>query len=272
MKRTTKAAVTLLIAGVACCAVWAGLTIQNGGFDWNRVRALRYQETSEDKNLVYSGAGPLELDIDAAELTIKEGDSWSLTAGRSTSWGVSGDTLSIWQSSGDGWWWKSDPAPITLTVPKGSVIASMDIDVDAGSVTVQGITAAQGITCDVDAGSVQMNDMSAGRLKADCDAGEIVFSGQVTGPVELNCDVGRIDAALQEGSTVGRISGNVDAGDLDIRVNGTPCVTGENSFSSTISADIPGALGGELLTIDCNVGSVSIDIVTKAADQTTGSA
>ncbi len=260
MTRSTKAALVLLAAGAVCCGVAVGMGAAWSG-NGNSVLFGRQEQTA-DKQLVCDGVSELVLDIDTAEVIVTAGDSWSLTAGESTSWDVSGGTLTIEQDSETRWWWGRSIAAVELTMPADAV-SSIEVTVDAGSVTMRGITAAQSLWCEVDAGEIVMRDMTAGQLDADCDVGQIEFSGVVYGPVTLSCDVGSIEAELQAGSTVGYVDGAADLGSIEVNVNGESVVA-PAGMKATVTTALPSAAGDDLLTIDCDVGSIVVNLLTQA--------
>ena len=103
--------------------------------------------------------------------------------------------------------------------------------------------------------------MHTGRLDLDVDAGGITFAGQTLGPVDLECDAGGIELDLED-SSIGHVSGDVDAGEISVLVNGQEALK-HNGFGDTVSADLPGAAGTDMLTFDCDAGSISVKLTTK---------
>lgn len=270
MKKSTIIALFLLISGSICCAVAVGMgarTVLTGG--GNVLRAFRYQETEGKLTLPdgVSDARRLVIEIDDTELTVQTGDSWSLSGGSDVVRTLRGNTLTIEQGAHRGWWYRSNPAPIVLTVPSDAVFDSIDLDVDAGSVTLSGLHTTGALRCEVDAGALRMEDMRAAQLEADVDVGLAEFSGVIDGtgaPVKLECDAGEIVLRLRAGSTIGRVSGKMDLGDVQVTADGVMCLN-ESSLSRTFDCAVPGAAGTGVLTVDCDVGSVDIAIETAAA-------
>lgn len=262
MKKSTILVLVLLTAGIACCAVAVGMGVGEYASDgtFTAPRFLKYQETAVDKGLdPHAEIDRLVLDIDAAECIVQTGSENSLTAGSDTTWRLEGETLTIEQEQRSGWWWKSKSAPITLTIREDG-LSYLDVDVDAASVTIRDVTATQGVTCSVDAGAVDMRNVFAGTLELDVDAGAIDYSGKVVGSANLECDAGSIAMTLQDGSTIGQVSGDINMGSIDVRVNGKEALNGDGTLSRTVSAQLPGAIGDDLLTFDCDVGSIEVDL------------
>lgn len=259
MKKSTIFAIVLLFSGIICCGVAFGMGVGEFSLD-SAPRFLKYQETAVDKGLdAHAEVDRLILDIDAAECVVQTGNENSLTAGADTTWRLEGKTLTIEQEQREGWWWKSNSAPITLTIQDDGLYY-LDVDVDAGSVLVNNMTVTQDLTCDLDAGTITLKDVTVGRrLEADVDAGSIDYAGCLYGDAELNCDAGHIHLDLLSGSTIGKVTGNVDVGKIKVYVDGKKVID-RGGFAETISTDLPGAMGNKLLTFDCDAGSISVEI------------
>lgn len=276
MKTTTKVALGVLAAGVVCCVVAVGLGAKMDGINDSNFRFLQYKEITSDKQLIQNvDISSISLDIDTAQCTVRTGDTWSLSAGNSTTWGVSGNKLVVEQHNKSGWWFRSRPGDITLTVPEGTQLTELTADIDAGSAKIYNIQA-QRMSYDVDAGSLQAENIHTAELRASCDAGNIDISGIVAGDAELDCDVGNIDLSLLDGSTIGRVSGDVDLGNVSVRANGETISDRKSGISQQISCAVPNAPGNNLLTINCDVGNVDVQLrfsnVNAAVTQTTTAA
>lgn len=263
MKKATIIALTLFAAGAVCCFAAVGMGAKD--FSWkdgvSSLRSVQYQEKAEDKALDQNmNIEHLVLDIDSAECVVKTGTTNSLTGGEDVKWERQGDTLKISQKQRNGWWWRTKPARITLTLQETS-LADLEIELDAGSITVNDVTATDFVRCNVDAGSAEFENVHTGRLDLDVDAGGITFAGQTLGPVDLECDAGGIELDLED-SSIGHVSGDVDAGEISVLVNGQEALK-HNGFGDTVSADLPGAAGTDMLTFDCDAGSISVKLTTK---------
>lgn len=263
MKKATIIACTLLAAGAVCCVAALGMGARDGLFqrEGSSLRALQYKEEAEDKALEQDmKISHLVMDIDNAECVVQVGDKYSLTGGEHVQWKRQGDILTISQEQPDGWWWKSKPANITLTLPYNT-LTDLDIELDAGSVVINDLITTDLIRCNVDAGSAEFENVHTGKLELDVDAGEIIFHGQTLGAVELECDAGGIELNL-ENSSIGHVTGEIDAGEINVTNNGKKVVS-QDGFSNTVSTDIPGAAGTDILTFDCDAGSIGIELITE---------
>ncbi len=275
MKKSTIAALVLLAAGLVCCLAAAGMGVRTVFLgERSSLHMFRYQEKAENielpENVYTMSANRLVLDIDTAELTIQDGDKWSLSGGKDVTCEMEGDTLTIKQKNRSSWWYKPNPAPIVLTIPTDKPFYTVDVDVDAGRVEISDISATGYIKCDVDAGYIRAEDIWTPQIEASVDAGIIEILGGVDGrgaqgtPVKLDCNAGQILLNLYEGSTIGHVSGEVDMGDVKIAVNGENCLT-DSGISREFACDIPGVSGTDLMTIDCDIGSIEVYIEASAA-------
>ena len=261
MKKSTLAALVLLIIGVGCCAVACGMgvgsSIQN---DLHAPRFLQYNETATDKGLdARAEIERLVLDIDGAECVVQTGSENKLTAGTDTDWKLENGTLTVKQELPHGWWWKSKAAPVTLTLRKGT-LSTLDIDVDAGTVSMDDLIVMQALTCTVDAGAAYLDNVDTNRMELDVDAGEIVYSGAASGPIDLDCDAGSIELTLND-SSIGQVTGKVDLGSVDVSVDGKTAIS-RDGLSDTVNAKLPGTQGNDVLTFDCDAGEINVKLTT----------
>lgn len=270
MKKSTWLVLVLLVAGVVCCAVAFGMGVGELTLDGVSVapQIFTRQDKAVDKGMEeHAQVDQLELDIDDAECTVVIGDQTSLTGGDGVTWEMEGNRLKVKQEQRGGWWWKSDPAPITLVL--SGPLSRVDIDVDAGSVLVSKMSILQDLTCDVDAGSVTLKDVTVGRrLEADVDVGSVDYAGHLYGAAKLDCDAGSIRLQLLEGSSIGNVTGNVDAGEFKVYVDADQVIN-RGGFAETISADIPGIDSNGIATFDCDAGRITIQIETDGSQEVT---
>ena len=263
MKKSTLFALVLLIIGVGCCAVACGMgvgsSMQN---DLHVPRFLQYNETATDKGLDnHMQIERLVLDIDGAECTVNtDCNESSLTGGDSVTWTLENGTLTVKQELPSGWWWKSKAAPVTLNI-QDTAISYLDIDVDAGTVSMDDLIVMQALTCTVDAGAAYLDNVDTNRMELDVDAGEIVHSGTTRGPIDLDCDAGSIELTLND-SSIGQVTGKVDLGSVDVSVDGKTAIS-RDGLSDTVNAKLPGTQGHDVLTFDCDAGSIEVKLTTE---------
>lgn len=289
MKKGTIIALTLLAAGAVCCLAAVGVGLKNGAFRGglsslhqtvnnqtvapttdNTVKPATgsaADNTSQTTNSATDSTAAqtldqnatisrVELDIDNAEFIVKKGETNSLAGADNVRYQQRGDTLQISQEHRS---W-DNPPQITLTL-KDATLTDLDIELDAGWLTVSDITVTRSMECSVDVGNAQFQNVSAQRLDLDVDTGKIEFAGKTLGPVQLECDSGKIDMNLTD-STVGRVTGEMDGGRLDVQVNGQQAFENHGRINR-ISQDLSGATGSDTLNVDCDAGNISVKLTTK---------
>ena len=267
MKKSTKIALILAVCGVGCC-VAAGImgvgSVLKQGVQLG-ISAAESQEPTQQQVLDVQGDKiAVELDLDYSKVTIQAGDSWHLSCGSDVHSYTEGNTLKIEQEKNRPILKWKEPTPVVLTVPNEALL-SMEIDLDAGSVDMSGISLPGMLQCSVDAGRVHMTDMTvSGGCTLDCDAGQIDFSGIVHGRTDIECDVGEIRMDLQPGSTIGRVQGDADLGTCHILIDGKSYVN-QDTLSESIAAELPHMPGNDLLTVDCDAGAVTVSLYSKAS-------
>lgn len=262
MKKSRIAVLILLVIGTGLCitAVWMGSS--GIGVFSNRLRGLTGHSKTTTELLQQTGdIYQVEMDIESASCTIQYGSKWELQyTGDHVTWSNSGGKFELEQQTGT--FFHTDDNTIVLTVPENAVIAGMDLELDAGKITISNFGVAGTISCRVNAGSIDMNQVTVSDLKLDTDVGSIDFDGIITNSATADCDVGSINLTLKPGSTIGYINGTVDAGTVSVAVNGYERLSGKDA-SPQFSMDIDemknqGNYG--VMTINCDVGTVHVDV------------
>ena len=157
---------------------------------------------------------------------------------------------------------------ITITIPKGFAAENVRLELGAGSMTVDSITANTGSFI-VDAGELiveQLNiseqsrySVSAGYMKlyninadnvvVDCGAGYINMEGTITGKNEISCDIGRIKLALEGDPKDYSYHMDTDIG--NVVLNG-------KKYTGSYSRSSKAELGS--FDMECSIGNITLDI------------
>lgn len=271
MKKSTKAALVLLVGGIGCCVAAGVMGVGNiisASKDFNIAGVTIHSDIakpqqSKDQMLPNDlQVQQLDLDIASGEVTIQQGENWNLTADKSVTWTMEGTTLNIEQDEDWVWDHVTKPAPIVLTVPKDSLFM-MECELEAGSITMDGLTISNSLACDVDVGTVTMKNMTVrGIMELNCEAGSIDFSGDVQGTVNADCDIGKIKIDFAPNSTIGLVRGNVDLGTCELFVDGKSYFNKKGWMNSDL-LQIPNVTGKDLLSIDCDTGTVIVSFHTE---------
>lgn len=127
----------------------------------------------------------------------------------------------------------------------------IDLELDAGKLTGEKLTAYEEFSVDVGAGSMEIIDFSTEKLEADCGVGEIDISGTVSEKVEADCGVGRITLNLFGKETDYNYELEVGLGEISI--NGT-------SYSSLSSHKKIDNGADKKISLDCGVGQIDVTV------------
>ena len=203
----------------------------------------------------------LDIEVEAADLTIVSGDSLSVTTDKSrVRVNQSGSTLEIDESSN----WSKDECNIKITLPDGELeqvdisagagILSieelrtkvLEIDLGAGESVFKAITVSESTEINGGAGNIEIKDSALSSLDFDIGVGNVEISAYVTGSSDIDCGMGALEMTLFGTSDDYTIDVNKGIGDF--RVDGNSVSSG-----STIGN------GENRLSVDSGIGDVSIE-------------
>jgi len=156
---------------------------------------------------------------------------------------------------------------ITLYIPDGASIQNVEIDLGAGTVDIDKLTAGN-VSFDVGAGAVNVENMDVHKVSADLGAGKITingtamdaeidigmgsfkWTGNISRDMDLSCSMGSVDIGLKGEDEKGHnYSISCSAG--QVKVGGRKYAAGVGDM------DIDnGAIG--TFDIDCSMGNVNI--------------
>ena len=151
---------------------------------------------SGDKYTVADEMGSLVIDLDFGDLTVKssESDEIYLECGDDEKYfelNVSVNTVHIKNKNKHSWINVTMPKA-TLYLPESLGFDSVEMDIDAGSCTIEADIFANLLTVDVDAGTADIESMNVSWAEFDCDAGKIEFNGTVVNGGEADVDAGAV--------------------------------------------------------------------------------
>lgn len=140
----------------------------------------------------------LSIEGNVMDIELLEGDKYSVhykcTEGMEPICSVDNDTLTITQKKkktrffGIG----SQNCKVTIEVPQGSVLEEMDMKLDVGDVTINGMQN-KTTTISMDVGDIEIDDSILGDTKVDIDTGEITILKSEFGNMEAKTDIGDIE-------------------------------------------------------------------------------
>ncbi|MBO6008002.1 MAG: DUF4097 family beta strand repeat protein [Lachnospiraceae bacterium] len=118
----------------------------------------------------------------------------------------------------------TDDLFIRITVPAGTELEKLHVNINAGSLDISDIKA-DTVTIDMDAGDLDIDGIEAGKIEIDCDAGNVEARSCTADLFVLDLDAGNADFSDCEIET---IEADVDAGNFEARnctINGGTCNT-----------------------------------------------
>lgn len=211
----------------------------------------------------------LELDIDAANVTIEKGDAfgvnWEGDSGRKPEVQLKGSTLHVKQSSG----FHILPSftgqdTLTVTIPDSQELQSLTVDLDMGNLTVREIQAGK-TDLDLDMGNVQLTDAAFTSLEVDAAMGNISFSELTVEKGSMDADMGNIEgsglndfSSFEMDADLGNIEVDLhqEEAELTLKVStdlGNAKVNGEKTGSGARGS------GSARLTASADLGNVKIN-------------
>ena len=265
MKKSTGFAWALLGIGVGCC-IAAGVM----GVNWNRFvqplihrgsgaqRVVTTEETTVETPTTNGTITCLDIDMQAANVTVQVGSEWNLEADEYTTWKQDGDTMCITRTvpSVAG----NKDTDVTITVPQAE-FQEVDCSLDAGTLTMNGLKVNGEFDCDMDAASAVLTDMTANNADFSAEAGSVDYTGILTGDCSAETDAGSIDLKLLAGSTIQTITGDKELAGISVKQDGKTLYE-----SSAPIGDLElntAYTGNGTLDIDCSAGAVDVDMTTK---------
>jgi len=154
---------------------------------------------------------------------------------------------------------------ITIYVPEDSDFSKIKLEMGAGKVTIEDISADL-VDFSFGAGSVKLKGITSKESKIECGAGEVViedarlndvsletgvgklaFSGEMTGKSKIDCGIGEVDLNLTGGEEQYKIKTEKGLGEIKINGKSIP--------NETTTGD-----GENRISIEGGIGSININM------------
>ncbi len=276
--------------------IWVGIALLAIGFGIGIVAiAMATGYTQRDKGAdntfssftgSYEDVTSIDIDIKYGKVEVIEGDSFSIDAKNYTghefdsyvnsgTWYIRQRSKGIFRifnvdlSFGNFSRWNDGFTPrITITIPKGFVAETFNMDigageakadtinslkgelsVGAGSFTVDRLSIRDRSSFEVGAGQMVLEDVILKDASVDCGIGEVIIEGIMTGDNNINCGVGNIEL---------RLTGEEDDYSYDIE-SGIGNISIGNSSYRTSSRKINNSTADNYLRLECGIGNISVD-------------
>lgn len=239
-----------------------------GPFRWihreasSEIQTDALDDRGQDKVTLQKPTDRMQICIDYGSLTVKtsgSSEAW-MDAGDDAEyfeWSYDGSTLSV-KNDDDSFDWLNigdDRPKATLYIPEDSFFSAVDIDMDAGSCTIEVPIRCDIMDVDVDAGVVDLKNVNTAWLGMDCDAGKISFQGQAADGGDVDVDAGSIEIALT--------GAEVTDYNYDIDVNAGSLSINDKSFSGLEKQTYIDNDGAADWAISCDAGKISMQIKNK---------
>ncbi len=108
----------------------------------------------------------------------------------------------------------NDRCKMTVTIPEGTELTSIDVTMDAGDLDVDELTA-DTLSVTMSAGDLDVDELTADTLSVMMSAGDLTVSDSMIGTVNAENDFGNVTLDV----TADKVSASVDAGDIEIKTN-----------------------------------------------------
>ena len=197
----------------------------------------------------------LDIDLKAADLIIRRGEEFSVLVSNDSISVDFGTTLKIEETSSK---WHQTAEKVIITMPKEKTFETVDIDVGAGQLTIDEITADRFYldigTADVEInmitananikcglGDIDIKDGTIHDLDLELGAGDADIYATLTGEAQIECGVGDLDLTLKDGEAKNRVDCNVGLGSFT--VNGDSVKGSRVIGSGANSVEIDGGIG-----------------------------
>lgn len=202
----------------------------------------------------------ISLDLSAASVKVRTGDSFGITGGKLSKNEVVNGTWTVKTKHGfelsffgfhiniplpnDLFHFNDDDSEIIITIPDTAVLNSAKIDLSAGDITVEKLHCSKEVEIDLSAGDVTIESLNAAKASFDLSAGDIdIKQYKIHDSVSLDCSMGditlgtkayalenfcndlKIDCSMGNIDVYGKLTGEsqVDAsmGDIDLKLVGS---------------------------------------------------
>lgn len=126
------------------------------------------------------------------------------------------------------------------------------LKVDAGSLKVYELTAADSLNLVNGVGEIKVYDCEASNLTVDNGIGAITITGAVSGQNKIKCGIGEVKLSLTDRSSVD-FNYSVDCGIGEVEI-------GRNSFTGSVKSNAYDPSTADYFALDCGIGHIEINL------------
>lgn len=264
------------VMGISMIAggVLTGIGASMGGFDSPKEEFKVYSD--ERSSSEYANIQNLEFDLAACDVTIKEGDEFSISGTGVISEIVdNGETWHVYSPRRKWYQWikyqwinRGDSGEVTVTLPSEKQFEDVEISFAAAEMDLSKLSA-KNLEISGGAGSATIDTLFVTEdLDLSIGAGElIVKSGEISGEHNISCGAGEMDLSLQ------KLEGDMDVscgmGEINLTLPGAKWDYAFEYNAVMGSIQIAEKEGGSLTTereraladidLSCNMGAINVD-------------
>ncbi len=234
---------------------------------------------SSHNNITYSDEldefNRIEIESDAMNITIKEGSSYHLEYDcpdyRKPEFEVTGSKLKFKQPPAKGWFRNhyNDKSKMTVTIPSGTVMDSIDISADVGNTSVNNIKC-DSISLETDVGNAEINSCTFEKTDIESDVGNIEISQSALGKTSIDTDTGNVEL---DGCGFGDVEIYNDVGNVTLNSSSTDLSNYRISLSTDLGSiryngekqkkhfyqEASGASASYSINIETDIGKIIFD-------------
>ena len=134
----------------------------------------------------------------------------------------------------------------TVTIPENCNPEKVEINIGAGELTVNGISASKSAILNVGAGAMTLNDCVMNDVSMDCGMGRLEYNGTLTGKGSIECGMGSV--AVHTAGDPASFGADVNCGLGTVRF-------GDNRWSG-ITESVYHKDAANFFKLDCGIGSI----------------
>lgn len=212
------------------------------------------QEVERISDNELSAFQSLDIDVDLGDVNIVEGNTYAVEL---VSWGLNYEldysnqdgVLKIWNAAQNGISLNASRVGcnVTVTVPEGTTLERLDLDLDLGNADLDGITVKQA-DLNLELGNVSSYDMTVTeRLSVKADLGDVNLSGDFRGAVDIEASLGSVEL---------NFAGPISDYSYEMYISlGTAYVNGEKYSNE----DVSGGRGSNTIQVNADLGDVEMN-------------
>ncbi|MCI6640931.1 MAG: DUF4097 domain-containing protein [Pygmaiobacter massiliensis] len=141
----------------------------------------------------------IELELGAGNFYLQQGDGFDISCSSGNLSGISSkQEKGVWKIEvlhhANGW--NHTSGDIVITVPADFVAQKLEVELGAGSLRADGITAREA-SLEVAAGQMNLTNCDFGNADFECGMGEMTYSGKLWGIGSAECGMGKLELGIE---------------------------------------------------------------------------